>query len=293
MAAIRRIILQRPGLQIGLFRCAPSHPHFCDTGPSSGHLLVFPRTSVRIAQDGRTPVIADPTLVMLYNEQQRYRREPISALGDRCEFFLYAPELVREAIRPYDPGVTGRERELFLTPCCPGQPQAYLRQRRLVERLLARQGCDPLAVEEESLALLATVVAHAYRRAGSRPTVHSVRERCAARELADAVKAVLADSFHQPLTLAAISAQVHCSPFHLCRTFSAVVGVPVHRYLNRLRLHAALERIAQRRGELSGLALELGFSSHSHFTRLFREEFGVPPSQIDFSRPARLDSARM
>ena len=27
-----------------------------------------------------------------------------------------------------------------------------------------------------------------------------------------------------------------------------------------------------------GLALDLGFSDHSHFTNAFREEFGAPPS---------------
>ena len=41
---------------------------------------------------------------------------------------------------------------------------------------------------------------------------------------------------------------------------------------------AALERLAVGADDLTTLALELGFSSHSHFTDAFRREFGRPPS---------------
>jgi AraC-like DNA-binding protein len=32
--------------------------------------------------------------------------------------------------------------------------------------------------------------------------------------------------------------------------------------------------------DITGLALDLGFSSHSHFTDVFRREFGSTPSEI-------------
>ena len=37
----------------------------------------------------------------------------------------------------------------------------------------------------------------------------------------------------------------------------------------------------------TALALELGFSSHSHFSERFRNEFGVPPSQVRDERRTR------
>ena len=40
----------------------------------------------------------------------------------------------------------------------------------------------------------------------------------------------------------------------------------------------AVDRLEERPESLTDLALELGYSSHSHFTLAFRREFGVPPS---------------
>ena len=50
--------------------------------------------------------------------------------------------------------------------------------------------------------------------------------------------------------------------------------MPIHRYLNRLRLRTALEYLGDSMADLSDTALSLGFSSHSHFTESFRREFG-------------------
>jgi AraC family transcriptional regulator len=54
----------------------------------------------------------------------------------------------------------------------------------------------------------------------------------------------------------------------------------MHRYLNRLRLLEALEPLAQGEADLSTLALDLGFSSHSHFTAAFRKEFAMSPREV-------------
>jgi AraC-like DNA-binding protein len=39
-------------------------------------------------------------------------------------------------------------------------------------------------------------------------------------------------------------------------------------------------RLPESRGNLTALALELGFASHSHFTDTFRRAFGVAPSAV-------------
>ena len=58
----------------------------------------------------------------------------------------------------------------------------------------------------------------------------------------------------------------------------AVTGGTLHAWLVRLRLQVSLERVAEPGCELTEIALDLGFSSHSHFTEAFRRAFGVPPS---------------
>jgi AraC family transcriptional regulator len=72
---------------------------------------------------------------------------------------------------------------------------------------------------------------------------------------------------------------VRVSVFHLCRTFRAVTGQTIHAYRTQLRLRAALERV-EYASDLSAVALDLGFSSHSHFTAAFRRAFGVTPSGV-------------
>ena len=65
----------------------------------------------------------------------------------------------------------------------------------------------------------------------------------------------------------------------MCRAFRAVTGSTLHAYRNRLRLQHSLEHVAG--GEsLLDLALDLGYSSHSHFTAAFRRLFGTTPSRV-------------
>jgi AraC-like DNA-binding protein len=69
--------------------------------------------------------------------------------------------------------------------------------------------------------------------------------------------------------------------------FERVTGATIHRYLTRLRLRVALARIADGESNLTALALDLGFSSHSHLTSTFAREFGAPPSRLraELSQP--------
>ena len=71
----------------------------------------------------------------------------------------------------------------------------------------------------------------------------------------------------------------HASPYHFARVFQERAGVPVHRYLTRLRLRAALDRLAQGDEDLVVIARAVGYSSHSHLTASFRRVFGIPPSR--------------
>jgi AraC family transcriptional regulator len=78
--------------------------------------------------------------------------------------------------------------------------------------------------------------------------------------------------------LAAVARQVHASPYHFARIFRGQTGLSLHTYQTRLRLAAALERIAAGTDNLTELALTLGFSSHAHFTGAFVRQFGLTPS---------------
>jgi AraC-like DNA-binding protein len=97
------------------------------------------------------------------------------------------------------------------------------------------------------------------------------------REQAQRTVLFLATHLAENLSLAAIARAVHCSPFHLARLFREQSGVTIHQYRHRLRLREALRRILDGENDLSALALDLGFSSHSHLTDAFRHAFGAAP----------------
>ena len=101
----------------------------------------------------------------------------------------------------------------------------------------------------------------------------------ARRELANAAREILLTNPGAPHRLRDVAAALRVSPFHLAHTFREETGVSMHRYLLRVRLDMARARILAGEPSLSRLALELGFSSHSHFSAAFRSAVGVTPSE--------------
>jgi AraC-like DNA-binding protein len=81
------------------------------------------------------------------------------------------------------------------------------------------------------------------------------------------------------LRLIDVARAVGASPAYLTDVFRRVEGVPLHGYLTQLRLARALVELPHA-SDLTTLALDLGFSSHSHFTAVFRAAFGCTPSQF-------------
>jgi len=116
------------------------------------------------------------------------------------------------------------------------------------------------------------------RAIGPRTSSASVAPR-SRRRLVDRVKVLLAGDLSRRWTLAQIAREIRGSPVYLTQVFQQVEGLPLYRYHLRLRLARALDLIADR-ADLSGLAQDLGFSSHSHFSSAFRQHYGVTPAEF-------------
>jgi len=159
---------------------------------------------------------------------------------------------------------------------------AYRRQRlrldaraqalvALLRHSLRQNIAEPL--EAESLAL--TLV---QRSLGPR-TTHAAGASVGRQRLVDRIKLVLTSNLARRWTLAEIADEVRGSPVYLTQVFQQVEGLPLYRYQLRLRLARALDLLGQY-DDLTALGLELGFSSHSHFSAAFREAYGRTPSQF-------------
>ncbi|MDB6047076.1 MAG: AraC family transcriptional regulator [Gammaproteobacteria bacterium] len=73
--------------------------------------------------------------------------------------------------------------------------------------------------------------------------------------------------------------EVGVSPVYLTQVFQQVEAMPLYRYQLRLRLARALDLLG-RYDDLTSLSMELGFSSHSHFSSAFRQVYGRTPAEF-------------
>ena len=133
------------------------------------------------------------------------------------------------------------------------------------------KGASLLWAEEAALALLGRLLqnARSLQFAGV-----SQRQRALARD----ADYWITGNFAEPISLGGVARMLGVSPAHLARSYRAVTGRSMHARLTSLRLSAAMSRLAEAAPDLTGLALDFGFASHSHFTEAFRRKVGVPPS---------------
>lgn len=85
--------------------------------------------------------------------------------------------------------------------------------------------------------------------------------------------------FRERLSLGDVAAAIGVSPVCLTQLFKRSSGLPLHQYLIAVRLNEAMIALPDA-SDLTALALDLGFSSHSHFTSVFRSRFGTTPSRV-------------
>jgi len=267
------VLFASPLLRIGAWRCPVEHHAFRDSGPSSDTLFVFPRESVTIRHEGAAPFVADANTVTYYNKGQRYQRDSAAGWGDRCEWFAI------------DPRVVGID-HVFTFTHGPSDASSYFAQRRVFDHVSREAVPDRLFVEEAVIHVLANVTALAYERASLQPRAAS-RSR-SDRDIAEAARALLACGYREEWSLSTIAGRIGASVFHLARVFQRRTGLSLHQYRNQLRMRAALEELAGGEADLSRLALNLGFSSHSHFTEVFRRTFGCTPSAYRVQSQPRL-----
>ena len=262
-------------VRIGSFRCPVDHPHFRDAGTITAQVFAFPRSVVWIEHEGQEPFVGDFTRASLYNPGQIYTRRPISADGDRSDWFGVSPTLLREILFEVDPARADSEQPLFRDMYSPCDAPTYLRQRTVFEYIRNHPEPDTLGVEEQVVELLSGLVSAAYTH---RP--HAVRASRRHLEIVEHTRAYLSQHFDRKESLADVAAAVGCSVFHLCRLFRRHTGLTLHAFRHELRLRRSLECVADSPRDLLGVALALGYSSHSHFTAAFNASFGVVPSSI-------------
>jgi AraC family transcriptional regulator len=113
------------------------------------------------------------------------------------------------------------------------------------------------------------------------------RQKRLARERTERVVALLQNNLVEPMSLEAIGREVGCSPFHLSRTFSREIGMSIPQYLRKLRMERAAELLRGGKYNVTEAALEVGYSSLSHFSQAFCQTMGCCPGLYPLKTPTQ------
>jgi len=258
------------GYAIGRFHLPAGHARWGRLNYSGGTLLAFPRRPVRLGVPGRTPSVADPTVAVFYQAGQTYTRECLSGDGDIADFLTVPDAVADEMGLPLTRSAT--ELRAFPVP-----DASYSDLLILISEVERQAHPDEADVRERVFTLMGSVVD---RKMSTKVRPLGARARAARLEVVEGLKVAFGQRVGTPWGLDEMAKEFGVTTAHLCRIFRDATGMTIHTYRERLALRVSLESLSRAGSDITDLALDLGFSSHSHFTGRFGRYFGSPPSAI-------------
>jgi AraC-like DNA-binding protein len=259
------------------WRCQEHDPRPRGEKHQRWHVIAFLGDGSFRMRDRTGVAVADSTRLVFYSPWSGYETSHPCGCGDHGGSLVLREDLARTLLAaagdrraPDDPRPRFPRNVVALDPRLQGALWSLLRA--------AERGGDELAIEEEAIGLAERAVRSGVDAPPPRARPAATRAR---RERVMRVQELLYQRMEERVRLAELAAAVDVSVFRLCREFRAETGFPMHRYLTCLRLGRGAELIATgAAGDLSALAHDLGFSSHSHFTSAFRAAYGASPSLL-------------
>lgn len=276
-----RSIFSSPLVEVVDFRCALVETNrVVDDSVPNRSFICFPRRGSFFRHGRGRKDLVDPNHVVFFGAGTRVAISYPRSGGDDSTFFVLSPDLLREVLQSVHPPAGDEENPSFPREQVLSDPGTFLRYRLLLDRIEETDAADTLGIEEMAVDLTRRSLTLGNGNGAGSDRAPSSATRRFHREQVEHVKNLLAEHFHEDLALGDLARAVASSPYHLARIFKREVGVPIHRYLNRLRLRASVDYLSEWKAGLTDLALELGYSSHSHFSEAFRREFGLSPSEL-------------
>lgn len=221
--------------------------------------IVMPLSGSFSYSEGKRSLLAGANHLLLVPPKREYRlSHPVE--GDRSLALFPRGETFAEL--EAQAGTTSSDTQVRIAG-----PEVRLAAVRLLDAV--HKGEEALALDELSIELC--------RRIANSPSIASAAA-ASARTL-DRAKQFLHANFREAISLADAAAAAGVSPVYLTQLFKRTLGMPLHQYLMSLRLTEAMHRLSGT-DDITGLALDVGFSSHSHFSAAFRSRFGTTPSSV-------------
>jgi AraC family transcriptional regulator len=263
---VRRTLFECDSLNIGMFAARPATDACGEVERQASHVVVLPVSGVFSRHDapGRQ-VTGTPSHAVLVAADTPYRISYPGAIGDRA-LTLRFDHPVHELLGCRE-GADAASHGLLA-------PGAIILRNLLWTRLQGAEA-DGFAAEALGLDLLGLSLT-SMRAVGSfvRRSAQVRWMRALAR-----VKEAVAVAPAERWSVAKLAKVANLSPFHLCHVFRHTVGTSVYDYVVQERLAYSLDAVLDG-GDITTIALDAGFASHSHFTARFRKFFGCTPTAL-------------
>jgi AraC-like DNA-binding protein len=267
MQVRRKTFFQSDTIVVGAFEMRPTTDACGEVEERDYNIVVLPVAGLFAKHDGpRRHVIGTPSHGVFVASHTPYRLSFPGGVGDRALILRFDDDLVPDALDAH--------RKQGWPPSHGPLPPHAMLMRNWLWRGANSGSIDRLDAEAASLDVLAMwletliLVDHAHH---SRESHH--------RRAVDRVKEAISAEPSDGWDVATLARIAHMSPFHFCRTFRSVTGMTIGTYVLRERLAGTLEPLLDG-VDLTSIAIESGFASHSHFTARFRAFFGFTPSDV-------------
>jgi AraC family transcriptional regulator len=96
----------------------------------------------------------------------------------------------------------------------------------------------------------------------------------------DGVTRYIRDHMDEPLTREALAGIAGFSVPHFHRIFTAQLGENIASYVRRVRLERAGRKLRMGAVNITQVALAAGYETHTAFSRAFKQQYGLTPSQF-------------
>lgn len=238
-----------------------------DHGMRKGHTPLFqlalPYAGLFTWDIGRGETLIDANQILFIQAAKDFvEHQPIVEIGHSGIILTWQPEATDELLHMARAAGTSIDTDIAI-------PTSVALRRLLQCWLAISDGAGADALVRDELAI-ATFERAARLTRRSRPTPSALIKR---------VKLMLQELATEPLSLQQLAETLGVTPVYLTQAFSRAEGMPLYRYQLHLRLGRAMAELPTT-DDITTLALDLGFSSHSHFTTAFKSFAKQTPSQF-------------
>lgn len=230
---------------------------------------------------GRKSFNANVNQAVFFAKDSTYRIDHPADCGDCGTVFSLSEEVLREIINKFNPAYAETPQPHFPFVTATLDSINFSRNVALIRQI--EDGTfpsQPFETEILAFEIITNILKQSFEQHNKASNVRKTETASLHKEMTESAKHYFAKNLSENITLEKVTRFVNSSPYNFVRIFQSQTGITPYQYLKQLRLREAFERLSSGEDDITSMALELGFSSHSHFTSAFRNKFGATPSEI-------------